>query len=461
MSELTANPLLVLIELGQRARAANSSEMLNFLLVNETKALFPYRQAILWNDALGVQAISGIVQVEPQTPFVLFVQALSRFLSAAHSGTTPVVVQRINLPDALKEDWHHWLPEDVLWVPLKDRVDSPGAFTGGLLLMADAPWNEGVLGIIREWCSVWEHAYQGLYKTPPWSLSKLKAQVRDWWLQPDLDNRPTQWWKRRPGQVLLATVVVLCFPVRLSVLAQGELVPANPAIIRAPLDGVIGQFHVRPNQFVKAGDVLFGFDEAPIASRLQVARQALATAEAEYRQIAQIALTDGKSKSQLSVLLGKIGEKRAEAEFLEGQFERATVTAPQDGIAIFDDPTEWIGKPVQTGERVMRVANPTEVEIEAWIPIADAIPLPPEASVSLYLAASPFASIDGNLRYVGHDAMPRPDGVYAYRLRATLAEKTHHRVGLKGTAKIYGGWVPFAYWVIRRPLAVIRQFVAI
>ena len=27
----------------------------------------------------------------------------------------------------------------------------------------------------------------------------------------------------------------------------------------------------------------------------------------------------------------------------------------------------------------------------------------------------------------------------------------------KGTAKVYGGWVPLAYWVLRRPLAAVRS----
>ena len=42
-------------------------------------------------------------------------------------------------------------------------------------------------------------------------------------------------------------------PVRLSVLAPGELVAAQPAVLRAPLDGVVAQIHVQPNQIVKQG----------------------------------------------------------------------------------------------------------------------------------------------------------------------------------------------------------------
>jgi hypothetical protein len=32
-------------------------------------------------------------------------------------------------------------------------------------------------------------------------------------------------------------------------------------------------------------------------------------------------------------------------------------------------------------------------------------------------------------------------------------------VGLKGTTKISGQWAPLAYWMLRRPLATVRQAV--
>ena len=108
------------------------------------------------------------------------------------------------------------------------------------------------------------------------------------------------------------------------------------------------------------------------------------------------------------------------------------------------------------GERIMRIADPSDSEVEAWLPIADAIALPAQAQVSLYLNASPLSLVSARLRFQAHDAVQRPDGSYAYRVRASLHAPTAHRVGLKGTAKVYGGWVPLVYWVLRRPLAAIR-----
>ena len=248
----------------------------------------------------------------------------------------------------------------------------------------------------------------------------------------------------------------MVFPVRMTVLGSGELVPAHPMVIRAPIDGVIDVFHVQPNQLVKINQPLFGFDELVLQSRLEVALQALATAEVDYRQTSQLALIDPKYKSQLGVLAGRVEERRAEAESLREQMLRARVLAPQEGVVLMDDPVDWIGKPVSIGERIMRIASLNDIEVEAWVSMADAIVMEPGDPVKLYLSASPLAPVSASLRYMSHDAIQRPDGTLAYRVRATLDESTSHRVGLKGTAKLQGDWVPMVYWIFRRPLATVR-----
>lgn len=105
----------------------------------------------------------------------------------------------------------------------------------------------------------------------------------------------------------------------------------------------------------------------------------------------------------------------------------------------------------------MRVALPDDVEVEAWLAIGDAIPLKRGASVSLYLSASPLDPVAARVRNVSYEAAQRPDGSFAYRVRATLDGESAHRVGMKGTAKLSGAWVPLAYWLTRRPLAAVRQ----
>lgn len=430
MVEGPADPLLQLVGLSRRARRAASAEELAFMVVNDSRALCAYRQAALWRAEGGLKALSGVVEPEANAPYAQWLAALCRHLHDTHREAAAVAA--VQLPAALASEWADWLPPHGLWLPFHG---------GGLLLAADAPWADDTTAVLQEWVETWHHAWTARTATQAWR--PLRERLAGW--------------RRRRTALAVAALVVLALPVRLSVLAPGELVPAQAAIVRAPLDGVIGQFHVQPNQVVKAGQPLFGFDEAAIAARQEVAVQALAAAEAEYRQSVQQAVSDVRSKAQLAGLLGRIEEKRAEADYLREQFNRSRVTAPQDGTALFDDASEWVGKPVQMGERILRIAAPGDVEVEAWLPIGDAIPLAAEASVSLYLATDPLAPLEARVRYVAHDAVLRPDGSYAYRLRARLDGATDRRVGLKGTVKINGERVPLAYWLLRRPLAATRQ----
>jgi multidrug resistance efflux pump len=446
--DMTEPPLdaAALVNLARAARHAKDCVELEFMAVNASHALVPYRQAALWLEDRGICALSGVVQIEANAPYVQWLEKVCPGLRQ------PGPIFPADLAPEFAGEWEEWLPPYGLWLPFSIALEDDKVLQGGLLLARDIPWMEHELPALEEWVDAWQHAYKARMPRIRWSLASLKTVFGN------AANDPARpWWKRRAVVAAAAVCAVLVFPVRLTVLAPGELVAANPSVVRSPLDGVVERFHIKPNQSVKKGDPLFDFDEAQLASRYAVAEQALATAEAEYRQTAQQALSDNKFKSQLAVLQGKIEERRAEMEFLRGQVERAHVVAPRDGIVLIDDPSEWTGKPVSTGERILRVADPREAEVEAWLPIGDAIPIDPGATVHLYLSASPLSPVIAEVRYVSYDAMQRPDGSYAYRVRAKLAEPTSHRIGMKGTARVNGHWAPLAYWLLRRPVAFIRQ----
>ncbi len=437
--------LVTLLDLSRRARLAKSARELGFLLVNDSHALGPYRQAALWLGDEGVYTLSGLVQVEANAPYALWLKQL-----CLHLQRQPIEpAQALSagaLPPNLAQGWAEWWPVHALWLPLPQARQG-----GGLLLARDQAWSPEELALLREWVDTWWHAFAPLYQSgmgfwQRWRgrlFGMRRGAVRRWW------QRPLLLWA-----ALLAGV--LAVPVHMTVLAPGELVPTRPMVVRAPIDGVVDIFHVQPNQTVKKDEALFGFDEALIQSRIQVAAQTLATAGTDYRQTSQQALVDPKVRPQLSALVGKIEEKRTELEYLRDQLTRARVLAPQAGVALFDDPNEWIGRPVAVGERILRIAAPGDVEVEAWVPLADAIALADASEVRLYLNASPMAPVTARLRYMAHDAVQRPDGSYAYRVRAVLVAPTEHRVGLKGTAKLQGEQVSLLYWMMRRPLATVR-----
>lgn len=462
MSEaLGAGILQKLFSLGRKARASKSMREAGFLIANETRHLVDYRQSALWVNGEGVFTLSGVVQIEANVPYVQWVSEVVKYVqSTGFSDPDPALQAKasfaqaihgfsaFDLPELLGMQWDAWWPSHALWLPFESGV---------LILLRDRPWSDSEQAVLLEWIEIWGHEFarcqRGQSSTHVSWFKNLRAQFSD--------ATGKVWWKRPISIGLLLCVLVLLFPVRLTVLASGELTPANPVVVRSPLDGVIDVFHVTPNQQVKKDQLLFGFDEVLTKSRLDVASQALVTAEAEYRQTVHQAMVDVRAKNQLSSLTGKIEEKRAEVDFLSAQLERTRVLSPLDGVVLMDEPSEWIGRPVSVGERILRVASPGDVEVEAWLAISDAIVLPVGAEVSLYLNASPLNAVKATVRYVAHDAVQRPDGQFAYRVRAKISDKTDHRVGLKGTAKLHGGWVPLVYWVFRRPLASARVYLGL
>lgn len=439
--------LSLLLQLARRARNAESAAALGFVAVNESRQLLDYRQSAVWLagglDGLaipgsgGVAAVSGLPEPENNTPYGQWLDAACPVWA---KNPEPHVADAEGLPEAVAEAWEHWLPAQVLVVPLKRRNGN----TFGLWLLArDTAWSPEEIPLAAELGDAYGHAWLGFLPKRPWK-DVLRQLLGD---------------RQRKKRIAIGIAVVCLFPVRLTVLAPAEVVAKDAFLVRAPLDGVVDHFNVRPNTPVKTGQPLFELDTTGVRMRLDVARKAFEAASEEYRQAAQLAVSDDeKGKAELAQRKGRMEEKAAELNYSQQLLDRVQVKAPRDGVAVFSDGNDWIGKAVVIGERVMQIADPAKAEIAIRLPVADAIELSRDASVTLYLTTAPQYAYDATLSYAAYRAEASADGLLAYKLKADFDKgETPPRIGLTGTAKVYGSWVPFAYYVLRRPLAALRQ----
>lgn len=439
----TSQQLSELLVLLRQARRAASVEELRFLLSNSTHSLLPYRQAALVEQGR-VTCLSGTVSVERNAPYVEWLERLSDCLSQAGDITR---IDASQLPAKLGAAWADWLPAFGVWVPVGQ---------GGLLLARDLPWSDAELVLLNEWATAWLHALRALRDSAAGHIGWRR------WLGIDPDSNragPRSWWLRKRWWAIVVLLAVVSIPVPMTVLAPAELVPRHPELVRAPLDAVIDRVHVQPNQMVRKGDLLLSFDERVLAGRIDVARQALNSAEAEYQQTTQRALSDVQVKSQLAMLAGRVEERRAELALAESQLTRTRVVAQRDGVALIDDPSAWSGKPVALGERIFRIADPADVEVEAWLGVHDLTGFREHSVLRVYLNSDPLHPVTARLRYVSYEASERPDGSFAYRMRAALEPgQVLPRVGAKGTARIESREVSLGYWLLRKPWAAARAW---
>ncbi len=99
---------------------------------------------------------------------------------------------------------------------------------------------------------------------------------------------------------------------------------------------------------------------------------------------------------------------------------RIDVRARHDGVAVFGDPDDWLGRPVITGERIMLLANPDKPGMLIHLPVADAIALDVGAPVKLFLTVKPLSPLDARITETSYQAVLSPEGVASYRLRASV-----------------------------------------
>lgn len=444
--------LSTLIQLEQQARRARNLAELQFVLVNETHRLLPYRQALLWGRSatgkIRVDAVSGADRPDRNGPYLSYIRQLLVFLDrqlqkSEENGPAKVksrIVKPDELPESLKAGWQEWLDCFVLWCPL---VTSDGKNPGGLLLGGETPWDEAQAAVMDRLAEAYGHAWLALKGPRQGLVSRLMGR-----------------WRKFSFQVLLIVLLLFVFDqsVRLSVLAPVEIVASDPFLVSAPINGVVRQFHVQPNQQVKKGELLFSLDDTTLRNDYEVSRKGLAVVEAEHQRVSQKAFGDQQSRGQIRYLEAEIARKKAEVAYMGDLLKQTEIRAGRDGIAVFSDTGDWLGKPVVVGEKVMTLAEPARVEADVWLPVEDAINLEPGAEVLIFLNISPDKPIRAVLRQAAYEAEITPDGILAFRLKVSLAETDlPPRIGLRGTAKIYGKSVPFYYFLLRRPLITLRQ----
>ena len=161
----------------------------------------------------------------------------------------------------------------------------------------------------------------------------------------------------------------------------------------------------------------------------------------------------------MNLLKAVAAQKAEEVNYARDLLQRIQVRAPRDGIAVFSDENDWLGKPVSVGERIITLADPNATELLVWLPVDDAISFPQNARVRTFLNVNPTQPLRAELRQLSYEAQLSPDNVLAFKLRARFAANVERpRIGLKATAKVYGENVSLFYYIFRRPLAAVRRF---
>ncbi len=437
--------LATLTHLEGQVRAAKTLQELQFVAVNETRRLVPYDHAVLLSatdsDGASYRAVSAssVAVIDHDAPMMVWLEGAVQAMRQAQTEDVPVVVAQETLPDALRAGWREFVHGHVLWCPLKHPDDS---ILGGLWIERESPWQDNDLTIVQRLAGSFAYAWK--------ALSKRRAD----WTAPV--KRPSLW------LVVAAVAAGLCIPVRVSTVAPVKVVAKDPIVVSAPMDGVIAEVVVAPNTPVQQHRVLLRYDDTNIRNQFRVTEQQLAVARAEQAQAIQAGFSDPQRKAEVPLKAAEVSLKETELEYAQERLGQIEVLAPQPGLVLFTDKSDWVGKPVSVGERIMEIADPEHIELRIDLPVNDALMLQEGGEVVAFFDALPLESFPGTVSRTSYHAEVLPGDVLAYRVMANLpGTDSRIRIGWQGSAKVYGEKGPLAFLLFRRPFTALRQLVGV
>ena len=443
---VSPHPALALLDFERRIQSASSNREVAFRAVNDSSQVLRYDQAVLWRvDVFSrpmIAAASGLADVTVDSPYQQWLVQLVQSITPDRFDS-PRALTAEDLPEGIVADGADWIPRQLLHCPLRSPA---GVALGGILFFRSQPFSEA-----ERAAAEWVGRSTGYAM---WAWRSERHWAKRW-----LKSRAV--WK-----MVGVTAVLLAFaafiPVRLSALAPAEITPLRPIPVTSPMDAVVKEIVVKPNQIVKAGEVLAELDDTSLRNRLELAAKALDIARADLQRATFKSFSDEPSRLELQVLNARAQEKQVEVAFLGELLSKSRLTAPQGGVAIFSSQDDWRGRPVQVGERVMMIADPSLIDMTIYLPPDDAVELEPGAQVELLLHVDPLTPLRASIERASYEATPQADGTLAYVIRAEfLPGQGLPRIGLRGTAKVYGSEVALGYYLLRKPIAFMRRSLGI
>ena len=415
-----------LFELEREIREAPDTDALAKAITVRSQAVLGFKDAIFCAGSsarkMRAQAASNSDLVDPSSPVLTWVEELCALHSSQlENGRTFVAsadnhIQGKNL-----------LPKNVLFVPLQSNDHG---LLGCLVFTRTARFSQHDTLLINHLAGSVAHALSIFSRKPNPILGIGFARLAAF--------------------IVVAFFLLSVFPMHLTTLAPAEVVAYQPEIIKAPIDGVIDEITVAPNTEVGPGSLLARLNNHNL--------RAVYDDIAQKTLLAERRISNTKGKRVSEELRSELEESRSRMESAEKRLLQTDIRAETSGIAIVKAPSEWIGRPVKAGEKILEIANPREVELVLEIPAEDADLISQNSKVRIFLDRKPFNPLTANV--IDSSVVPKKNksNETYYKFRARFDEGVPPPpIGLRGVARIYGERSSLLFFIFREQIKFSRN----
>jgi HlyD family secretion protein len=467
-------PIAQFIDLEVEARRCADLDSLRFAIVNSTRKLAQFDQALLAEPTLSgswtITRASSVATVDRKGALIRAVEAWIEQMASQRAAalSEPRLAHLGNDARDLADNIPKQRPRtrgrnsalqpmsktndtvDVdfpfphaLWLPIKDRR---GRILAALVALKQDNWRPQHSALMLPLADAYGHAWNALAPLSVTPVARLRRTFS----------------KTRLSMAAAVLALLAAFlPVPMSALAPAEITAADPMLVTAPIDGVIGDILVAPGGWVEKGAPILRFVDVKLRNELEVAKRNKAVAEARHFKVMQSAVATQKDMQEIGTTKAELDVAVAELQFAEDMLARSFVRAERSGLLIYSAKSDWLGKPVTVGERLMEIGNPAHTEIKVDLPVSDAVAVQRGSTVALFLDGDPLSAVDGLVERMSYRPAVTSEQQLAFRVYAKFTDGKARRIGLRGVARVNSERVSLWFFLFRRPIAALRQRVGL
>lgn len=249
-----------------------------------------------------------------------------------------------------------------------------------------------------------------------------------------------------------ALLLFLCFcPLPMRVGGDAVIAPQHLVTVTAPVDGNVEAVVAHEGQRVAAGELLGSLNDWQW-------RTDLAASEARY-QAAELVM-----ENDLAHGASQAGADRAQAEFLHAEVERArarlesaSLRSPIAGVVVTPNLQNMAGQHLDAGAPFAQVLDISSAVVQVAVPERDVNLLNVGQSAAIKLDSYPQRTWRAPVSVVSPEATAG-DGERTFTVEVPIQNSDATlRAGMTGQAKIFIGWRPAGYVMLRRPALWVWQ----
>jgi RND family efflux transporter MFP subunit len=244
--------------------------------------------------------------------------------------------------------------------------------------------------------------------------------------------------------------LVFC-PLPMRVTGNATVAPQHFITIAAPVEGNITAVYAHEGQRVSAGQVLGALNDWQW-------RTDLAVANAKFREASLMMENDlAHGSPQSGADRAQVEYLRSEADRAQSRLDSAQLRSPIAGIVVTPNLRNAAGKHLLAGDTFAQVLDLSQAVLQIEVPQRDALLLRAGQSAAVKLDSYPQRTWRDRVSVVSPEAQAG-DGERTFTAEVPLPNSDATlRSGMTGRAKIFIGWRPAGYVLLRRPALWIWQ----